>query len=83
MPRKKDKKHVRSWTKEEVEKFDQVLVNPANGFACCVDNLALKELSNNEVYEHIIKCFNEQLAKKDFIEVNEKNNHRQRKSNSL
>ena len=83
MPGKKDKKHVKSWTKEEVEKFDQVLVNPANGFACCVDKLALKELSNNEVYEHIIKCFNEQLAKKDFTEVNEKNNHRQRKSNSL
>ena len=42
MPGKKDKKPVRSWTKEEVEKFAQVLVNPANGFACCVDNLALK-----------------------------------------
>ena len=42
MPGKKDKKHVRCWTKEEVEKCDQVLVNPANGFACCVDNLVLK-----------------------------------------
>ena len=42
MPGKKDKKPVRSWTKEEVEKFAQELVNPANGFACCVDNLALK-----------------------------------------
>ena len=30
--------------------------------------------SNNEVYEHIKKSFDEELAKKEFIEINEKIN---------
>lgn len=37
MPGKKDKKPVRSWTKEEVEKFAQVLGNHANDFDCCLN----------------------------------------------
>ena len=39
-----------------------------------VDILALKKSSNNEVYEHIKKRFDEELAKKEFIEINEENN---------
>ena len=39
-----------------------------------VDILALKKSSNNEVYEHIKKSFDEELAKKEFIEINEENN---------
>ena len=35
-------------------------------------NLALKKSSNNEVYEHIEKSFGKKLARKEFIEVNEK-----------
>ena len=39
-----------------------------------VDILALKKSSNNEVYEHIKKSFDEELAKKEFIEINKENN---------
>ena len=63
MPGKKEEKNVRRWTKEEVEKFAQVLADPANGFAFCLDKLALKKSSNNEVYEHIKKSFDEELSK--------------------
>ena len=35
-------------------------------------NLALKKSSRNEVYEHIKKSFGKKLARKEFIEVNEK-----------
>ena len=74
MPGKKEDKNVKRWTKEEVEKFAEVLADPANGFAFALDKLALKKSSNNELYEHIKKSFDEQLSKKEFIELNEKNN---------
>ena len=54
-----------------MEKFPQVLVDPANGFVFCLDKIAL---SNNEVYEHVKKTFDEELAKKEFIEINKKDN---------
>ena len=60
------------WTKDAMEKFPQVLVDPANGFVFCLDKIALKKLSNNEVYEHVKKTFDEELAKKEFIEINNK-----------
>ena len=49
-----------------MEKFVEVLVDPVNGFAFRLDRVALKKSSNNEVYE--------ELTKKNFIEINEKNN---------
>ena len=57
-----------------MEKFTEVLADPINGFAFCLDRLALKKSTNNEAYEHIKKTFDEELAKKEFIEINEKNN---------
>ena len=57
-----------------MEKFAEVLVDPVNGFAFRLDRVALKKSSNNEVYEHMRKIFYEELTKKDFIEINEKNN---------
>ena len=42
MSGKKKARHVRRWTKEEVEKFVYVLADPANGFAFCLDKVALK-----------------------------------------
>ena len=48
-----------------MEKFAEVLVDPVNGFAFRLDRVALKKSSNNEVYE--------ELTKKNFIEINEKN----------
>ena len=56
----------------QIERYS--LRNPVNGFVFCLDKLALKKSSNNEVYEHIKKSFDEELAKKEFIEINKKNN---------
>ena len=57
-----------------MEKFAEVLVDPVDGFAFRLDRVALKKSSNNKVYEHMRKIFYEELTKKDFIEMNEKNN---------
>ena len=57
-----------------MEKFAEVLVDPADGFAFRLDRVALKKSSNNKVYEHMRKIFYEEVTKKDFIEMNEKNN---------
>ena len=55
---------MRRGTKEEVEKFPQGIADPANGFVFCLENLALKKLSN-QVYDHIKKTFNKELVKKE------------------
>ena len=41
MAGKEKEKHVRRWTKEEVEKFAEVLADLVNGLAFCLDRLAL------------------------------------------
>ena len=74
MPEKGKESRVRRWTEEEAEKFAKVLADPVNGFVFCLDRLALKKSSNNAVYEHIKKSFDKELAKKESIEINEKNN---------
>ena len=74
MAGKEKEKHVRRWTKEEMEKFAEVLADLVNGLAFCLDRLALMKQSNNNVYEHIKKSFDEELAKKEFTEINKKNN---------
>ena len=71
---KEKESHVRRQTKKESEKFAEVLVDPVDGFAFRLDRVALKKSSNNEVYEHMRKIFYEELTIKDFIEINEKNN---------
>ena len=65
--------HVRRWTEEEVEKFTEALDDPVNEFAFCLNTPAQKISSNNEIDEHIKKSFDEKLARKEFIEINEKN----------
>ena len=47
MAGKEKESHVRRWTKEKVEKFAEVLTDPVNGFAFCLDRLASKK--SNEV----------------------------------
>ena len=74
MAGKEKESHVRRWTKEEEVKSVEVLADLINGFAFCLDRLALKKSSNDELYEHIKKNFDEALEKKEFIEINEKNN---------
>ena len=49
--KKKNKDCARRWTKEEVEKFAEILC----------EKLALKNSSNNEVFECIKKSFDEAL----------------------
>ena len=71
MAGKEKESHVRRWTKEKVEKFAEVLTDPVNVFAFCLDRLALKK--SNEVYEHTKKSFDEEFAKKEFIKINKKN----------
>ena len=71
---KEKESHVRRQTKKESEKFAEVLVDLVNGFAFRLDRVALKKSSNNEVYEHMRKIFYEELTIKDFIEINEKSN---------
>ena len=47
-----------------MEKFAEVLSDPVIWLAFCLDRLALKKLSNKEVYEHTRKIFYEELRKK-------------------
>ena len=42
---KEEKSHLKTWTKKEVGKFAEVLADPVNEFAFCLDRLALKKLS--------------------------------------
>ena len=65
MAGKEKENHVRRWAKEEEVKFAEVLVDLNNGFAFCLDRLALKKSSNDEVYEHIKKSSDEELEKKN------------------
>ena len=44
------------------------LADTVNGFAFCLDRLALKKSSNSDVYEHIKKSFDEELATEEFID---------------
>ena len=74
MAGKEKESHVRRWTKEEEVKSVEVLADLINGFAFCLDRLALEKSSNDELYEHIKKNFDKALEKKEFIEINEKNN---------
>ena len=53
MAGKEKERHVRRWTKEEVEKFTEILANPVNGFAVCLERLALKKSPKKKVYKHI------------------------------
>ena len=72
--KKKDKDCARRWTKEEVEKFAEILCEPSNNYAVALEKLALKNSSNNEVFECIKKSFDEALQDLGFIESNERKN---------
>ena len=40
----KSRENVRRWTKEEVEKFFQVLADPDNGCAFCLEKFSAEEI---------------------------------------
>ena len=71
---KKNKDCAGGWTKEEVEKFAEILSEPSNNYVVTLEKLALKKSSNNEVSECVKKSFDEALEDSGFIEPNERNN---------
>ena len=61
----------RRWTKEEIEKFSEILTDPTNNYAASLEKLSLKKSSSNELFEHIIKSpFNEKLNDSKFKLMN-------------
>ena len=46
--------------KEEIEKFSEILADPANNYASSLEKLALKKLLNNELFEHVKNTFDEE-----------------------
>ena len=62
----KCKQSQRRWTKEEIEKFSDILADPTNNYAGSLEKLALKKSSNNELFEHIKDTFDEELNDREF-----------------
>ena len=62
----KCKESQRRWTKEEIEKFSEILADPTNNYAASLEKLALKKSSNNELFEHIKNTFDEELNYREF-----------------
>ena len=56
----KCKEGQRCWMKEEIEKFSEILADPANNYAASLEKLALKKLLNNELFEHVKNTFDEE-----------------------
>ena len=74
LKKRKCKESQRPWTKEEIEKFSEILADPTNNYAASLEKLALKKPSNNELSEHIKNTFDEELNDPDFKLMNiEKN----------
>lgn len=49
----KGTKNQKRCTKEEIEKFREILVDLINDYGASLEKLAFKKSSNNEVFEHI------------------------------
>ena len=70
----KCKESQKHWTKEEIEKFSEILADPTNNYAASLEKLALKKSSNNELLKHIKNTFDEELNDREFKLMNiEKN----------
>ena len=70
----KCKESQKRWTKEEIEKFSEILADPTNNYAASLEKLALKKSSNNELLKHIKNTFDEELNDREFKLMNiEKN----------
>ena len=66
----------RKWTEEENELFAKILSSDENSFASSLERLALKKSSNNEVFSHIKRILDSELKKKEFKNMNEFKNFR-------
>ena len=60
----------RRWTKEEIEKFSEILADTTNNYAASLEKLTLKTSSNNELFEHIKNTFDEELNDREFKLMN-------------
>ena len=68
------KESQRRWTKEEIEKLSEILVDPTNNYTASLEKLALKKSSNNKLFEDIKNNFDEELNDRKFKFMNiEKN----------
>ena len=62
----KRKESQRLTTKEEIEKFNEILAGSSNSYATSLKKLVLKILSNNEIFDHIKNTFDEELNDHEF-----------------
>ena len=62
----KEPKNARRWTDVELDAYADVLADPENSFASTLDKLALKNSSNNKVFEHIQKELAAEMETGDF-----------------
>ena len=62
----KCKEIQKRWTKEEIEKFSGILADTTSNYVASLEKLALKNLSNNELFEHIKNTFDEELNDREF-----------------
>ena len=66
----KCKECQRHWTKEEIEKFSEILADTTNNYAASLEKLTLKTSSNKELFEHIKNTFDEELNDREFKLMN-------------
>ena len=62
----KRKESQRLTTKEEIEKFNEILAGSSNNYTTSLKKLVLKILSNNEIFDHIKNTFDEELNDHEF-----------------
>ena len=68
--KRKCKESQRRWMKEDIDKFSEILADPANNYGASLEKLALKKLLNNELFEHIKNTFDEELNGREFKLMN-------------
>ena len=68
--KRKCKESQRHWMKEDIDKFSEILADPANNYGASLEKLALKKLLNNELFEHIKNTFDEELNDREFKLMN-------------
>ena len=65
MSGKDNKKKGRNWANEET--FVEILINEEFNFADCLERGALKRSATEEVYKAILKLFQEEMNKEEFL----------------
>ena len=66
LKKEKRKESQRLTTKEKIEKFNEILAGSSNNYTTSLKKLALKTLSNNEIFDQIKNTFDEELNDHEF-----------------